>query len=85
MHFLGGFTLGVIVIWALKIERRSFKFFLAAFLYVMVLGGVWEVFEYLNDIAGSPEEYKIDTIHDLMMDALGVVAAYYYTTTARLE
>lgn len=79
MHFLGGLVLGVLVTWVLNPRQRSFKTFLIIFASAIVLGGVWEVFEYVNGITESTENYKIDTIHDLIMDSLGIVVAYFYT------
>ena len=42
----------------------------------MVLGGVWEIFEYVNGLTESTEEYSLDVIHDLLSDALGAILAF---------
>jgi hypothetical protein len=76
MHFLGGLTLGVLVVWLLKIEKRSWGSFIGIFICVMVLGVVWEIFEYVSGITFLREGYMLDTIHDLVMDAAGLIAAY---------
>lgn len=81
MHFLGGLTLGVLAVWAFKIERSSLKSFLAVFTIVMVAGGVWEVLEYINDAAFSTEGYVLDTTKDLIMDAVGAAVAYWRATS----
>ena len=81
MHFLGGLSIGVLAIWALKIENRSLKAFLVAFVSVMVVGVGWEIFEYLNGLTFSTESYKLDIAHDLIMDALGATTAYYGATS----
>ncbi|MDP3763081.1 MAG: hypothetical protein Q8Q92_00225 [bacterium] len=81
MHFLGGITIGMLVIWFLKIEDRSLKSFLTAVAWVIVVGGAYEVFEYVNDLTFSTQEYSIDTAIDLVMDALGAIFAYWRATS----
>ena len=81
MHFLGGLSLGVLAVWFLKVESRSSKSFLAVFISVMVISVGWEIFEYINGLTLSTEGYKIDTIHDIIMDALGIISAYWVTTS----
>lgn len=78
MHFLGGLTLGVLAIWFLRIEKRSLGSFVLVFIVVMILGGIWEAFEHLYGLAGvAPERYWNDTNHDLVMDGLGAIVAYF--------
>lgn len=81
MHFLGGMTIGVLVIWFLKLEEKSLKSFLIVFTYVMIIGSTYEIFEYINDLTFSTQKYPIDTVVDLTMDALGVVSAYWWATS----
>ena len=81
MHFLGGLTIGMLVIWFLKLEDRSLKSFLVVFTCVMAVGGAYEVFEYMNDITFSTQEYPVDTVIDLVMDALGIISAYWWATS----
>lgn len=81
MHFLGGLTLGVLAVWFWNVEKHSLRAFLLIFITVMLLGGVWEVFEYVFDIAGTARgtlNYWKDTIHDMVMDGLGAVLAYFW-------
>ncbi len=82
MHFLGGLTLAIFVAWILRIESRSFKSFLKLLVCVMFLGVGWEVFEYVFGIAAPPEEYLADTSLDIIMDTIGLVAAYYHATSS---
>ena len=84
MHFLGGLTLGVVMIAVLRIESHSTRGFIILFLSVMVMGGVWEVVEYMADLTDSTEPYAIDTIKDLVMDALGGGVAYYSILRSRV-
>lgn len=81
MHFLGGLTIGVLVVWFLKLENISVKSFLFVFVCVMIVGIAFEIFEYVNDLTYSTQDYSIDTIIDLVMDALGAVSAYWVTTS----
>lgn len=77
MHFLGGFTLGVLAVWFFGNIYRGRGLLWAVFVTVLVLGGVWEVFEYVFDLTGIAKGmYWIDTIHDMVLDGLGAVAAY---------
>jgi len=80
-HFLGGLTIGVLIIWALRLEARSLKSFLLVFLGVMIVGGAWEVFEYLIGAISPIQSYEVDTVHDLIMDALGAFVAFWFATT----
>ncbi len=84
MHFLGGVTLGVLAVWFFKAEKRSWGSFFTVLAAVIFLGGVWEIFEHLNEIAVTiPERYWPDTIHDLVLDTLGGATAYLATTTSQ--
>lgn len=51
----------------------------------MAIGGAWEIFEYVNGITFSTEGYALDTIHDLIMDAVGVTFAYWWATSLPRE
>ncbi len=85
MHFLGGLTIGILVAWFLGVEGRSLKLFLILFTTVMAAGAAYEIFEYIYDMTLSTEEYSIDTTHDLIMDAVGAITAYYLITLRSLK
>lgn len=74
MHFLGGLAIGVFLVGFLY-RKRPFLFLL---LFVLATVG-WEVFEYYF---GIPREsnYASDTMHDLIMDAVGGLIAYLVAT-----
>jgi len=80
-HFLAGFSLGFFSLYIFyesgllgnKLSLPQIIFL--SFISVMVLGGVWEIFEYLNGLTESTEEYSLDVIHDLLADALGAILA----------
>ena len=84
MHFLGGLTLATVVIWMLKLENRSYKNFITLFIIVMIAGVGWELIEYVYNLTDSTEPYAIDTTKDLVMDAVGTVAAYYIILRSRV-
>ncbi|KKT14601.1 MAG: hypothetical protein UW76_C0016G0021 [Parcubacteria group bacterium GW2011_GWF2_44_8b] len=80
-HFLAGFSLGF---FSLHIFYESGLFgnklslskaVFISFIFVMILGGVWEIFEYINGLTQSTEKYSLDVIHDLLSDALGAILA----------
>ena len=86
MHFLGGLTIGVLIIWFFKLSgERSWKLFLASFVPLMLIGVGWEIWEYANSLTFSTEDYRIDTVHDLLMDAVGAASAYWLTTSRTRE
>ena len=76
-HFLGGLVIGVLAMWVLNFEKRTLSSFLILFTSVMVVGGAWEIFEYVNGLTFSTQEYPIDTTIDFVMDALGAISAYF--------
>ena len=81
-HFLAGFSLGFFSL-AIFYESNLFgdklsfsKAVFISFISVMMLGGVWEIFEYVNGLTQSTEKYSLDVIHDLLSDALGAILAF---------
>lgn len=80
-HFLGGFSLGFFALYifhesGLFGNDLSFtKVIFLSFVSVVILSGVWEVFEYVNGITRSTEKYSLDVVHDLISDTLGVTLA----------
>src|SRR3989344_5423250 len=80
-HFLAGFSLGFFSL-SIFYESGLFgnklslsKAVFISFIFVMILGGVWEIFEYINGLTQSTEKYSLDVIHDLLSDALGAILA----------
>lgn len=80
-HFLAGFSLGF---FSLSIfyefdffvnQLSSSRVVFISFIFVMILGGIWEIFEYVNGLTQSTEKYSLDVIHDLLSDALGAILA----------
>lgn len=73
MHFLGGATIGVVVVWFLNLEDWPPRSFLLVLTYVMAVSVAYEIFEYMNGLTLSTQEYSIDTSIDLLMDAIGAI------------
>ena len=86
MHFLGGLSLGVLVFWVVflsgflvkKMPGNPYSAVFITFVMVLVIGVLWEVFEYVYDIAAEPHEYVSDTIVDIIMDSFGALVAGFY-------
>jgi hypothetical protein len=93
MHFLGGFWLGYSALWVYTYSgffRREdhrdalpsvrYMWFLAL-LCALVLGGIWEIYEYAMDMFfDRTYQYDVfDTLSDFFFDALGgTVAAFIF-------
>ena len=81
MHFLGGFSLGFLSLYIfyesdLFLGKIPFsRAVLISLTFVMIFGGAWEVFEYVNGLTQSTEKYSLDVVHDLLSDALGAILA----------
>lgn len=76
MHFLGGFWVGAVALWALGVKRphASFRSRLTSALgAALVAGALWEVMEFGLDTIGD----SVDTRQDLMFDLLGAIAAVF--------
>jgi hypothetical protein len=83
MHFLGGFFIGLGLIWLLSYKdlnlELSFKLILKIILGVLIIGVLWEVFEILvnNMLAQNPFN-TLDTISDIFFDLTGGTFAILY-------
>jgi len=83
MHFLGGVWVAFAALWCLLFfpyhgERVSNRLWLYGITLgaTLVVGVLWEVFEYLFGIAILGDgAYAVDTTLDLTMDLLGALAA----------
>jgi uncharacterized membrane protein YjdF len=84
MHFLGGLTGGFFAVWfffdsglVFNIEPTRRQAVYAALISVMIVGVVWEIFEYRFGVTGFEglPGYEFDTTLDLIFDALGAIVA----------
>jgi hypothetical protein len=94
MHFLGGFSIGMLFVWAWygsdMLGRRSMparaSTVLATIAFVFAVGAAWEVFEYVFDIANpTGGNYSLDTFNDFIADLLGALFAGAVGTIKRFH
>jgi hypothetical protein len=82
MHFIGGAGLGLFVAGLIGTYYDKTKVtYLNVFLGVILGGIAWELFEMYYEITGHPlwsTLYYLDTVKDLIMDALGGVVVTYF-------
>ena len=78
VHLLAGTALSVIVIWLLKFDK-SLNAFVKVFILVVVIGISWEIFEYMIGQTFALEGHALDTVTDLLMDAIGATLGYFLT------
>jgi len=96
LHLLGGLVGGFSAYWCLfesgvwvrgRSLSTSVKIFIV-FLCVLAVAGLWEVFEYVNQIAEDPRQsHVVDTTYDLILGSLGAIFAGLksYNNTNRLN
>lgn len=79
MHFLGGFWLGLLLLYGFFPNAISFKLLLKLFLGVLIVGLGWEVFEIIvKNILFKEMFYLLDTLSDLFFDLAGGSFALIY-------
>ena len=82
MHFLGGFWVGSVVLWFyfLGAYTQHLRILLASLLAVIVVGVLWELFEFNIDtiVSVSEQNGTLDTGSDIMFDIIGGTAAAVY-------
>ena len=78
-HFLGGLTIGLLIISLSRFENKNWKSLLVVFILVFATGVAWEVFEYIYDIATISDYWK-DTTIDLVLDMTGAIFACLYAS-----
>jgi hypothetical protein len=87
VHFLGGLLVGTIIYWLLSYTSKFTSYFrnpslLLVVLIVLVVGGSWEIFELYAGVL-IEENYEFDTSVDLVMDALGAAAAFFFANITK--
>jgi len=89
MHFSGGFWAAGILVWVFSywsgpfiniFRRKEFRNIGVVLIGVIVIGLLWEVYEYTADYFAGRTDYDIiDTISDLMLDLMGgTIAGFYF-------
>lgn len=78
MHILGGMAFALLFVFTLNFKNRKATF-LEIILFVMVVGIVWEIYEYAIHIyLGKDWNGILDTIKDLFDDFLGASFVYFF-------
>ncbi len=82
MHFLGGLWVGSVALWfySRSVSTQYLQAFLVSIGAVLVVGGLWEIFEFSVDtiVSVSDQNGVLDTISDVMFDIIGGVIATTY-------
>lgn len=87
MHFVGGFWLGLVLIWLLSSKffsknltfELSPKLILKIFFSVLFIGVFWEIYEILvNNIIFQIPFNTLDTLSDIFFDIAGGIFAVFY-------
>ena len=79
MHFLGGFWLGLVVIYLFFLKNDISKSVFKILFIVLFLGIGWEIFEIVvNNYVTQNHFNYIDTISDISFDIAGGLAAVLY-------
>jgi len=83
VHFLGGVWAGLAICWALSQFGWPIRL-THVVLAIVAIGIGWEIFEIA---IGAPREpwYGLDTAIDLLLDALGGLAGYWYAARLRTQ
>lgn len=82
LHTLGGAWVGLFFFYVFSRNTEvpsGLKSFFKVILGVIVVGLLWEVYEYivLNYMGGTPWD-MVDSSHDIIFDTLGGFLAYFY-------
>ena len=86
VHFLGGATLSAFFLWLYfysdlfnPAERKLKNFLLVSIFGAMFVAVSWEIYElFLGEAVINKAEYPFDTMLDIIMDLLGILAVCFY-------
>jgi len=79
MHFLGGFWLGLALIWFFRLKEISLGLILKIILGVLLIGILWEIFEIVINKTITGNSFNIfDTTSDIFFDLAGGFFAVFY-------
>jgi len=76
-HFLGGAWIALLFVWLFsfwKLARRNSQIFIFCFFVTLIVGILWEIFEFFTGTSGGP----LDTASDIFFDLLGALASAFY-------
>ena len=83
MHFLGGFFIVLLAYYIFFLSgyfnwiSKKISVFALSLTAVLVIGILWEVFEYIMKVSVQQTNYILDTNLDLLMDTLGWLVSYF--------
>lgn len=82
MHFLGGLSIGLFLLWLFKIKREW-----TVLVLIFAVGAGWEAFEHIFGIANPSlgETYLEDTTFDLIADLFGAFIAAFFVRKKRIN
>lgn len=88
VHFLGGLTVGLSVMWIFSYNNNfknwsHKKLFLFSIVGTIIVGLLWEIFELYFEMTYLSDgiDYWTDTSSDLIMDTIGGVLGFIYTSS----
>lgn len=83
MHIFGGLAFALLFISVLNLKNKKVKF-LEIVLFVMIVGILWEIYEYAIHIyLGKDWNGVLDTIKDLFDDLLGATLVYLFNKESK--
>ncbi|MEA2112483.1 MAG: hypothetical protein U9P50_00725 [Patescibacteria group bacterium] len=91
MHFLGGFWVALLsyyIFFLSKYFRRikeKLSIFYTSLFFVITVGILWEIFEYLAKASIYQSNFNLDTSLDILMDMLGWLLAYFILLKLRKD
>ncbi len=90
MHFLGGFWLGLMALWAYLLVRRKQpvlqwnSVFWTVFILTLCVGVAWELFEVgIDRFITLVSHNSLDTVSDIFFDLAGAFTAFFYAMRKR--
>lgn len=79
MHFGGGFWVGLFFIYIFSSNQSFSKIIFRVFLSVLIVGALWEVFEFfMNNVIGRVPFDIFDTTLDIFFDLIGGLFSLLY-------
>ncbi len=90
MHFLGGLWIAGLMYYLFFLSDylpkvfKKYSVFILTFSFVLIIGILWEIFEYITKVSVRQDNYVLDTYLDLLMDMFGWVLAYFLLSKLKL-
>lgn len=78
MHFLGGFWVGLFFLYVFYDKNQFSKKLLAVILGVLLIGVLWEVFEFFLNVIAHDTFSIADTLSDIFFDLVGGFLAIFF-------